>query len=138
MFAVLVVSGLANGSLYALVALGLVIIYRSTTVVNFAQGEAVMLGGFLAFTFLSVGMPYGVALVLAVAASLVIGMLTDRVAYRPLTRSSLPSLVLASVAFSFILKGSARVVWGGLGDYLAFPPVFSLQPLRIGELLISS
>lgn len=138
MLVVLLVTGLANGSLYALVALGLVVIYKATTVVNFAQGEAVMLGGFLAFTLLSAGFPYPAALILAVLLSLAIGMLTERIAYRPLSRASVSSLVLACVAFSFILKGSARVVWGGLGDYLALPPVFSLAPIRVGRFLLSS
>lgn len=138
MFYHLLVTGLSNGSLYALVGLGLVVIYKATAVVNFAHGEVFMLGGFLAYTFhVLLGLPYFLALVLALLGSLLVGMLTERCAYRPLMRSSIVSMVLASVGFSFILRGTARYFWGGKGDFIPFPPVFTYEPIMLGELLLT-
>lgn len=137
MFAYLLVSGLTTGSLYALVAMGLVVVYKATTVVNFAHGELFMLGGFLAYTLhVLVGVPYLPAVTLAAAAAMVLGMLTERVAYRPLMRAPTISLVLAAVGFSFVLKGVAREVWGGRGDYLPFPPLVGTEPIAIGQIVL--
>ena len=130
-------SGLSNGGLYALLALGLVTIYRATLVVNFAHGEVFMLGAFFGFMFhVTLGLPYPAALVLAIALSLALGIVTERIAYRPLIRASAVSLVLASVGFSFLLKGLARVVWGGKGDYISFPPIFAFPPLQVMGMIL--
>jgi branched-chain amino acid transport system permease protein len=138
MFLYLVLSGLTNGSLYALLALGLVIIYKATTVVNFAHGEVFMMGGFFAYTFyVLLGLAYPASLLLAVALSLLLGMVTERLAYRPLIKASAISMVLASVGFSFVLRGVARVTWGGKGDFIPFPPIFSYDPIVLGSLLIT-
>jgi branched-chain amino acid transport system permease protein len=133
----LVVSGLTTGSLYALVAMGLVVVYKATTVVNFAHGELFMLGGFLAYTFhVLLKLGYVVSLVLAVAAALVLGLVTERLAYRPLMRAPAISVVLAAVGFSFVLKGAARQIWGGLGDYMPFPPVVATPAITLGGLIL--
>ena len=133
----LVVSGLTTGSLYALVAMGLVVVYKATTVVNFAHGELFMIGGFLAYTFhVLLKLGYVVSLVLAVAAALVLGLVTERLAYRPLMRAPAISVVLAAVGFSFVLKGAARQIWGGLGDYMPFPPVVATPAITLGGLIL--
>jgi branched-chain amino acid transport system permease protein len=129
----LLVSGITTGSLYALVAMGLVVVYKATAVVNFAHGELFMLGGFFAYTLhVLLKIPYVPALALAVAGTLVVGLLTERIAYRPLMRAPAVSLVLAAVGFSFVLKGIAREVWGGYSDYLPFPPLVRADPLALG------
>lgn len=128
----LVSSGLSNGGLYALMALGLITVYRATLVVNFAHGEIFMLGAFLAYTFhVMLPLPYPVAFALAVLASLAIGVVTERIAYRPLLNASTVSLVLVSVGLSYLLKGVARVTWGGRGDFLPFPPIFTFAPFEV-------
>lgn len=138
MFINLLVNGLANGAIYALVAMGLVVVYKATMVVNFAHGEGFMLAGLLAYSlYVLAGLPYGVALLGAVAGACLLGMLTERIAFRPLIRASVVSLVLATAGLSFVLKGVARQVWGGRGSDLAFPPVFAFQPLRIGDLVLT-
>src|SRR3989304_4088393 len=137
MFFHLFVSGLSNGGLYALIALGLITIYRATLVVNFAHGEVFMLGAFFGYMFhVTFAFPYPVSLVLAIALSLLLGIVTERIAYRPLIRASVVSLVLASGGFSFLLKGFARVTWGGKGDYIASPPIFAFRPLQFMGLLL--
>jgi branched-chain amino acid transport system permease protein len=133
----LVVSGLTTGSLYALVAMGLVVVYKATTVVNFAHGELFMVGAFLAYTgYVLLGLHYVVALVLAVAATLVLGVVTERLAYRPLVRAPTISVVLAAVGFSFVLKGAARQIWGGRGDYIPFPPIVNTPSIVMGPVVL--
>lgn len=137
MLAYLLVSGVTTGSLYALVAIGLVVVYKATGVVNFAHGELFMVGGFFAYTLhVMARVPYVPALGLAVGATLVLGLVTERVAYRPLMRAPTMSLVLAAVGFSFVLKGAARELWGGRGDYIPFPPLVRTEPLAFGDVLI--
>src|SRR5438477_28862 len=117
--------------------MGLVIVYKATTVVNFAHGELFMVGGFLAYTFhVLLKLGYVVSLVLAVAAALLLGLVTERLAYRPLTRAPAISLVLAAVGFSFVLKGAARQIWGGLGDYIPFPPLVATPAITLGGLIL--
>jgi branched-chain amino acid transport system permease protein len=135
----LLVSGIANGGIYGLVAMGLVVVYKATSVVNFAHGEGFMLAGLLAYTLYAMaGLPYWVALGGAVSGACVIGMLTERIAFRPLIRASVVSLVLATTGVSFLFKGIARQVWGGKGSDLTFPPVFAFQPLQIGDLVLTA
>jgi branched-chain amino acid transport system permease protein len=139
MFSYLLATGITSGALYALVALGIVIVYKSTGVVNLAHGELFMVGGFLGYTLhVMFRLPYVPSLVLAVAGAFLVGILTDRIAYRPLMRQGLVSVLLATIGCSFILKGIARVLWGGKGDYLAFPPLVSPEPIRLGNIMIMS
>lgn len=139
LFSYLIVSGVTTGALYALIALGIVVVYKSTSVVNFAHGDLFMIGGFLAYTFhVMFGLGYIVSLVLAVAAAFGIGILTDRIAFRPLMKTSLVSVLLATVGLSFILKGIARIVWGGKGDYIPFPPLVSPEPIMVGGIMLMS
>lgn len=135
----LIVSGLSNGGVYALVAMGLVAVYKATTVVNFAHGEGFMVAGFLAYTLhVLVGLPYPAAIVGAVAGAALLGVATERLAFRPLLRASVVSLVLATTGFAFVLRGVARYLWGGKGTDVPFPPVFGYQAITIGDLVVTS
>ena len=136
----LVATGISTGALYALVALGIVVIYKATKVVNFAHGEMFMLGGFFAFTFhVMLGWPYLPSFALAVALAFGVGIAVDRVAFRPLMqRQTLVSVLLVMIGLSFVLKGVARWLWGGKGDYLTFPPLISPEPLSFAGIMVMS
>lgn len=128
----LLVSGITTGMLYALVAVGLVLVFRSTGHINFAHGELFMVGGFLAYTaHVMLGWPYPLALVVAVAGGFVLGMVIDRIIFRPLIAAPGLSIILATVGLSFMLKGASRYFWGGQGDYVSFPPVVPSAPFSI-------
>jgi len=139
-FSYLMATGISTGALYALVALGIVVIYKSTQIVNFAHGEMFMLGGFFAYTFhVMLGWPYLLSLGLSVVLAFGLGILVDRVAFRPLMqRHNLVSVLLAMIGLSFVLKGIARELWGGKGDYLTFPPLISPTPLSFGGIMVMS
>ena len=136
----LVATGISTGALYALVALGIVVIYKATQVVNFAHGEMFMLGGFFAYTFhVMLGWPYLPSFALAVALAFAVGIAVDRVAFRPLMqRQTLVSVLLVMIGLSFVLKGVARWLWGGKGDYLTFPPLISPEPLSFAGIMVMS
>jgi branched-chain amino acid transport system permease protein len=137
MFGYLLASGITTGALYALVALGITVVYKATRSVNFAHGDLFMIGGFIAYTFhVMWGLPYVVALLLAVAAGFVIGAMVERVAFRPLREQGLVSLLLAAIGLSFILKGTARAIWGGKGDFIPFPPIATPSPIPFGGILL--
>ena len=117
LFIYLLLSGLTTGSLYALIALGIVVVNKSTGVINFAQGELFMFSGFIAWTLhVQMGVGYLPSLVAAIAVGFVLGMITDRIAIRPIKKDDIVSLVLATVGLAFVFRGIARVIWGGKGD----------------------
>ncbi len=133
----LLLSGVTTGALYALVALGIVVVNKATGVINFAHGELFMFSGFVAWMLhVQMGVNYPLALLLAVAGGFVLGALTDRIAFRPLMKADIISLVLATVGIGFVLRGLARVIWGGKGDYLPFPPITSPEPIMMGSVMI--
>lgn len=137
MLAYLTLGGLTSGAIYALVALGIVLVYKATSTINFAHGEFLMIAGFLAYTLhVIVGLPYLAAVAGAVAIGFALGALAERVAFRPLMRANIVSLVLATVGISFILKGAGRMLWGGRGDYLTFPPLLPPDPIIIGDIIL--
>ncbi|MBL8671423.1 MAG: branched-chain amino acid ABC transporter permease [Alphaproteobacteria bacterium] len=133
----LLVSGLTTGALYALVAIGLVLVYRSTTHINFAHGELFMVGGFLAYTGVVIlGWPYVPSLILAVIGTFILGIVSDRAIFRPLIHAPGLSMVLATVGFSFLLKGIGRLLWGGRGEFTSMPPIVDPSPIFLAGLPI--
>lgn len=137
MLTYLVLGGLTSGALYALVALGIVLVYKATGTINFAHGELLMISGFLAYTlYVIVGLPYLASIAGAVILGFLLGALAERIAFRPLMRANMVSLVLATVGVSFMLKGTGRMLWGGRGDYLTFPPLLPPDPIIIGDIII--
>ena len=137
LFSYLLMSGVTTGALYALVALGLVVVNKATGVINFAQGDFFMFSAFVAWMLhVQMGVNYPLTFLLAVSVGFALGCLTDRIAFRPVAKTDVVSLVLATVGIAFVLKGLARGIWGGKGDYLAFPPITSTEPIMIGGLMI--
>jgi branched-chain amino acid transport system permease protein len=133
----LLLSGLTTGSIYGLVALGIVLVYKATGTINFAHGDQLMIAGFLAYTLhVMLHLPYLVSLAGAVVGSFLLGALTERIAFRSVLRGSLINVVLATLGLSFVLKGFARLTWGGIGDYLSFPPLVPPDPILIGDIIL--
>ena len=138
MLGYLVVSGISTGALYALVALGITVVYKATKAVNFAHGDLFMLSGFIAYTFhVMWGIDYVVSLLMAVAAGFVIGAVAERIAFRPVVAHGMVSVLLATVGLSFVLKGIARSLWGGKGDFIPFPPLIRGAPVMLGGIPVT-
>lgn len=107
------ITGLTVGSVYAMVAVGFNIIYNVTEIINFAQGEFVMLGGLImVFFHVAVGLPLILAFPATVILVTLVGMLVDRLAIRPIRRPSVLTLIIATIAASILIKGAAMFIWG--------------------------
>jgi len=132
----LTVNGLMIGSMYALVALGFVLIYKATSVVNFAQGELVMFGGYLAAAMVSL---YHLPLVIAVPALLggmvVLGFIVERGVLRPLVGQNLIAVVMVTIGLAQVFQGLAAMVWGA--QTINIPLPIRLEPYVIWGLYLS-
>ena len=109
------ISGLSQGSVYALVGLGFTIIYAVTRIINFAQGEFVMLGGMLSFTLaVSAGLPVAVAAILSIIITAVIGAIMYLLAIRTARKASVISLIIITIGAAIFIRGIAgtKVMWG--------------------------
>jgi len=122
-------TGLSQGGLYSLVGLGFVLIYNVTGIINFAQGEFVMLGAMLTVTFQHLGLPVPLEVTLAVAGTGLIGAVLHMAALRPLRSTGPLTLVIITIGLSMALRGIALLVWGT--DPLVVRPFTSGAPLRI-------
>ncbi|HLA97479.1 MAG TPA: branched-chain amino acid ABC transporter permease [Anaerolineales bacterium] len=124
-------TGLLAGGPLALTALGLVLIFKSTYIFNFAQGQLLLLGALLTWWFaLEVGLPLWIAIILALVLSAVIGLLIERLALRPMTGQPLLSIVLMTLGLSQVLQGLALLFFGGVQRN--FPQMFSTaNPYKI-------
>ncbi len=112
LFLQLTISGMTNGAVYALVALGFVLIYKSSDVINFAQGELLLVGAYLAFFFvaqLGLAWPIGVLLALLVAAAL--GILIERLVLEPLIGEPIISLIMVTIGLSSLLRAIVNGIW---------------------------
>ncbi|MFZ2140120.1 MAG: branched-chain amino acid ABC transporter permease [Xanthobacteraceae bacterium] len=126
----LIASGLALGSIYALLALSLVLISKSTDVVNFAQGEMAMFGTFICFALLTkAGMPLIAVLVLAAPIGALLGLATERIAIRPLQGAPQVNALIATIGLWMIFHHSAGWIWGY--DPVRFPSLFPSDPLNV-------
>jgi len=123
-------SGLTVGTVYALVALGFTLIYNSSDVINFAQGEFVMLGG-MATVFLALGgVPLPLAALLAIVATVAVGLALHRLAIEPARTTNAIVLIMITIGASIFLRGAAQVVFDK--RFHSLPPFFGSDPIRIG------
>jgi branched-chain amino acid transport system permease protein len=132
----LITNGLAMGSIYTLVGIATVLLYNAAGQVNFAQGEFVMLGAFVAYTLLKfAGLPYPVAILLMVLFMGGFGIAFDRLIYRPVSSRAggLTFIVITAVA-SILLKNLALNIWGAVPR--PFPSLFGDELIWIGELSV--
>ena len=130
------VSGIAVGCVYALVALGFVLIYKATDVVNFAHGEVMMIGAFLGLTFITkLQFPYFAGVAAAVVCMTVFGAVLNRFLLRPLAGQGILAIIVVTLGLSILLRAFASVVWGPETFPLESP--FSRKVVHLGELVLS-
>jgi branched-chain amino acid transport system permease protein len=135
-FAQQVMSGLATGSLYALTAVAVVVVFRNTRTINLAQGDFSMMGAFFALILLKqLGFNYFAALGLAVLGTILLGVLVERVVMRPIADSDWLTLFTATLGVYYILPGVAGWLWGR--DTKAFPVTFNPTPVDMLGAVVS-
>ena len=129
-----IVNGFSPGSMYALIAIGYTMVYGVLRLINFAHGDIMMVGAFLGYFGIAVlELPFGAAVVLAILGSAALGMLTDKIAYRPLRSAPKISLLITAIGISFFLENVFNVFFGGVPR--AFPvPAYMEKIIDIGGL----
>ncbi len=128
------ISGLTVGSIYALVALGFSIIYNASDVVNFAQGEFVMIGAMSAIFLMKAGLSYPLAALLAIAITAGVGLALEKFAIEPAKNATVVSTIIITIGASIFLRGAALLIWGK--EIYGLPPFTSNNPIKIGNATI--
>src|SRR5262249_30590660 len=130
----LTITGMLNGVMYSMIALGFVLIYKASAVFNFAQGAMTLFAALTLVGFISIA-GFWTALVLAVLTMAVVGLIAERIIFRPLVGGAPLVIFMATLGLALILEGTAQIVWGTQprGLKLGFP----VSPLVIGGVYIS-
>ena len=135
LFFMTLTTGILVGGIYALVALGWVLIYKCSGVLNLAMGELTLIGAYVSLSFYSMGVPFLLALLFSLIIGFILGILTERVFLDKLIGEPALTVIMVTVGLSFFFKGSVELIWGT--DTRVFdPPVFSIEPIRLGPLII--
>jgi branched-chain amino acid transport system permease protein len=129
------IDGIATGSIYGALALALVLIYRSTGIVNFAQGEFAMFSTFIAWSLTEAGVALGLAILLTLAVSLVGGMVVERALIRPVEGGQELTLVTVTLGLFILVNGLARWIWGSTNR--GFPNLFPDGSADLGGVGVS-
>ncbi len=122
-------TGLTVGAIYALVALGFSIIFNASHVINFAQGEFVMIGGMATVSLVAVGLPYLLAIPLAIATAALVGLALEKFAVEPARDASVVTLIIITIGASMFLRGLAMLVWDK--NLHALKPITGDKPIAI-------
>ena len=133
------INGMSLGSIYAIIALGYTMVYGIAKMLNFAHGDVIMVGGYICFISMgSLGLPPVLAVLLAVVGCTCLGIVIERLAYKPLRNAPSLAVLITAIGVSYFLQNAALLIWGA--DPKAFLSVIPFPPLSLfdGELTISS
>jgi branched-chain amino acid transport system permease protein len=134
-----IVSGISIGCVYALIALGFVLIYKATETVNFAVGELMMVGAFLGFTFVSIyALPLWLAALLAIAATALLAAVLERVFLRPMVGEPAFAILVVTIGLAFCVRAAAMMVPTWSGETVRITTTLSGSVLRLGPIIISA
>ena len=134
-FLQVLITGLGQGCLYGLIALGFVLIYKATEIVNFAQGELLMMGAFFAVTYVMIlGLPFWLGFSLSIISMAVFGYFLDMLVVRSMIGESQFSVIILTISLGFILRAVAAGIWGS--DILSLETPYSGKMANLGGLVI--
>jgi len=134
----ILIAGLTKGAIYGVVAMGFVIIYKCSGVLNFAHGALVLMGSYIGWSLaFQMGLPPWLAVIVALALATIVGLVIERFAMRPLLGESVLVLVMATIALDQILVGGTITIWGGMDrQYVEILPTGTA--LRLGSFSLST
>jgi branched-chain amino acid transport system permease protein len=136
LFLMTLITGIMVGGIYALVALGWVLIYKCSGVLNLAMGELTLVGAYVTLTFYQMGFPFVVSVVCTLIVGVALGFLTERIFLDKLIGEPILAVIMVTVGLSFFFKGFVEFLWGT--DTRVFdPPIFPIKPIEVGFLKVS-
>ncbi len=133
------INGLSLGSVYAIIALGYTMVYGIAKMLNFAHGDIIMVGGYVCFCAVNyLGLPTGVGVLLSIVACTVLGIVIERLAYKPLRNAPSLDVLITAIGVSYFLQNAALLIWGS--DTKSFPSVVNLPSVSLfdGRLVVSA
>ena len=133
------INGLSLGSVYAIIALGYTMVYGIAKMLNFAHGDIIMVGGYVCFCAVNyIGLPTGVGVLLSIVACTVLGIVIERLAYKPLRNAPSLDVLITAIGVSYFLQNAALLIWGS--DTKSFPSVVNLPSVSLfdGQLVVSA
>jgi branched-subunit amino acid ABC-type transport system permease component len=134
----LIISGIAQGCIYGLIALGFVLIYKATETVSFAQGELMMLGAFLGLALMTVtGLPFWLAVLAAMAAMAVFGVAAERAVIRPILGQPAFSIVMLTFGIGYVARGAVTMIPAIGTETHTLPVPYKDQVWKLGELVLN-
>ena len=137
LFLMTFITGIMVGGIYALVALGWVLIYKCSGVLNLAMGELTLIGAYVSLSFYMMGVPFILCILCTLIVGIALGILVERIFLDRLIGEPILAIIMVTVGLSFFLKGLVEVIWGT--DTRVFEPaIFALKPFTIGFLKIST
>jgi branched-chain amino acid transport system permease protein len=135
LFFMTLTSGIMVGGIYALVALGWVLIYKCSGVLNLAMGEMTLIGAYVSLSFYSMGVPFLLSLLFSLVIGFILGIITERIFLDKLIGEPVLTVIMVTVGLSFFFKGSVEFLWGT--DTRVFdPPVFTIEPIMLGPVIV--
>ena len=138
-FLQLVISGIAQGCIYGLIALGFVLIYKATETVSFAQGELMMLGAFAGLVGMTMlGFPYWLSVVCTIAAVALLGLVTERLVIRPILGQPAFSIVMLTIGLGYVGRGLITMIPGIGTETHTLPVPYKDQVWKLGSLVLSA
>ena len=133
------INGLSLGSVYAIIALGYTMVYGIAKMLNFAHGDIIMVGGYVCFCAVNyLGLPTGIGVVLSIVACTVLGIVIERLAYKPLRNAPSLDVLITAIGVSYFLQNAALLIWGS--DTKSFPSVVNPPSVSLfgGQLVVSA
>ncbi len=129
-------SGLVVGSIYALVALGFVLIYKATSILNLAQGEFLMVGAYVCLAVMvELHLPFIIAFGMTMLVCIVLGLVIERVILRPMIGEPIIAVIMVTIGLGYVIRGGLITRWGN--DIKQFPQVFPMTPINVGGVYFS-
>lgn len=130
------INGLNIGSIYALIALGYTMVYGIAKLINFAHGDVIMVGAYISFISMKFGLPWWLAVIISIVACAILGVVMEKVAYKPLRNASRISLLITAIGISYLLQNLFQLIFGANPQpYHAF---ITLPALNLGGISIQA
>lgn len=130
LFVQLTLTGLTNGAILALAALGFVLIYKSSDIINFAQGEFLLIGAYVTYAMIvQFGLPWSLGVLLTMGVAIALGVVVERLVLRPMIGEPIISVIMVTIGLSSLLRAIVSTIWGN--QPRSFPPFIPSRPIHI-------